>query len=217
MDEKELAELFRSAPGEPPAPRFSLDSVKSGSARAKARRNQFALLVTTCLVLLLGTAGVVGLTYFRGGESSSAQPANAPERPPGILSAPSASQGTAGTGEDGHSADSTSGCDKVDRELATALAGELPATGRTGPFPGQVCVTGARSAEFHVQQGFVTAALIPRGTAVPAASEPGSAVAQQRAAISGGTIVVISVPGPGGTAPLADQLTRIAADLAAHF
>ncbi|HVV09633.1 hypothetical protein [Amycolatopsis sp.] len=217
MDEKELEELFRAAPGEPPPPGFGLAEVTGASARAAARRRQLVLLVATCLVVLVGTAGVVGLTYFRSNGTSAAQPALAPARPPDILTTPSASQGTGGNGEDGPRAESTSGCDKVDRELATALAGELPATGVTGPYPGRGCVAGARSAMFHVPGGSISAALIPHGVEYRLDQVPGQVVASQLAQVSSGTIVVVSVPDAGSTAPLSEQLTRIATGLAARF
>ena len=147
MDENELGTLFQAAPGEPPPPTFGLADVTAASARAKVRGRS---VVALAMLLVVGL-GIFGLTQlklasFPETTSSSGQPGSADARLP-KASTPSPLQGSGGTGEDGPRAEGTPGCEKVDRELATALAGELPATGVTGrPSPGRACTTGARSA-----------------------------------------------------------------------
>ncbi|NKQ55928.1 hypothetical protein HFP15_23915 [Amycolatopsis sp. K13G38] len=219
MDEKELEGLFRTAPGDPPPPGFTLTDVTNASARATARRRTALLAACACVVVLLGAAGIVGVTYFRGTESQSAQPAGAPVRPPGALSGPSPMQGSGGNGQDGPRAESTSGCDKVDRELATALAGELPATGVTGPAPGRVCTTNARSAGFQVsdgdRHGFVSVTVFPTPFAMKPFSD-GTVLSTAETA-SGGSLVVLSSPDAGSAPPLESRLAQISTSLARHF
>jgi len=219
MDEKELEVLFRAAPGDPPPPGFTLTDVTAASARAKVRHRSRLLAACACVVVLLGAAGIAGITYFRGTDSQSAQPALAPARPPGALSSPTPLQGSGGNGQDGPRAESTSGCDKVDRELATALAGELPATGVTGPSPGRVCTTNSRSAGFQVtdgdRHGFVSVTVFPTPFAMKPFSD-GTLLSTAQTA-SGGSLVVLSTPDAGSAAPLASQLAQISTALARHF
>jgi hypothetical protein len=221
MDEHELETLLRAAPGEPPPPGFTLADVTSASARATARRRMNVLLAAVCVIAALGAGTIAGLSHFRGTVPPTGQPVAAPERPSLASPAPSALQGSGGTGEDGPRANSTSGCEKVDRELAIALAGELPATGVTGPSPGRVCPTSTRSAGFQVtdgdRSGEVSATLFPAGVAVqiPAPSN-GAVVAEQQAA-GGGTIAVFSTPDGSSRAPLEGTLPAIATALAQRF
>ncbi|HKS45562.1 MAG TPA: hypothetical protein VJT49_10695 [Amycolatopsis sp.] len=225
MDERELGTLFRAAPGDPPPSTFTLEDVTAASARATARRRSTLIMTLSCVVVVL-----VGFGLFRWGPSTGTnttsgsaqvitggQPAQAPERLPNA-STPSPLQGSDGTGEAGPRAEGTTGCDKVDRELAIALAGELPVTGASGPSPGRVCTTGSRSAGFQVtdgdRKGFLSVTLLPAGVAVPV--EPGAMTAQELAA-SGATLVISSTPDPGGAPPFQTDLQRVAVALAARF
>lgn len=221
MDEKELETLFRAAPGEPPPPGFSLNDVTAAAARASARRRSAVLLTAACLVAVLSAAGIAGVSYFRSTETSTAQPALAPERPPETSPGPSALQGSGGNGEDGPRAEGASGCEKVDRELATALAGELPATGATAPLPGRFCPTVTRSAGFHVtdgdSSGVVSVTVFPAGVAVKLPTFKDGTVPAGQLAGSGGTVLVLSTPDPGSAAPLEADLPRIAGALAPAF
>jgi hypothetical protein len=223
MDEKQLGALFRAAPGEPPPPTFGLADVTAKSARTTVRRRSALILAVGCAILF-----VVGFGLTRAGfptdttpgpasVGTGGQPGDASGRLP-YASTPSPLQGSGGTGEDGPRAEGTQGCDKVDRELATALAGELPATGVTGPSPGHVCTTGSRSAGFRVtdgdRTGFVSVALVPSGITFPSAA---SEVTVQEKAASGGTIVVSSAPDTGSSPPLQGELRGIALTLAGRF
>ncbi|WP_236790505.1 hypothetical protein [Amycolatopsis sp. GM8] len=218
MDEKDLETLFRAAPGDPPPPGFGLADVTAASARASARRRSAVLLSAVCAVLVLGGAGIAGLSYFRSTEMSTAQPVSAPERPPNAFPNPTPLQGSGGNGKDGPRAEGTSGCEKVDRELATALAGELPATGGTEPIPGPVCPTATRSAGFHVtdgdRNGVVSVTVFPAGMPV---GVPATSASAQQLTASGGTILVLSTPDAGSAPPLQTDLARIAAALGGHF
>lgn len=228
MDEHELTELFRSVPGEPPPAKFDVRDVRTASARVTARRRATIAVASLCVVFALLGAGIAGFVQSRPTPSNQVQgqeqPANGPARLPSAvpqLSGPSAMQGGEGAGENGPRADSTSGCDKVDRELATALAGELPATGLTGPFAGEVCTPGSRSASYGVAEngrtGTVSATVLPPGVSVQLAKLADGAVVDQQVTAGGGTVIVLSVPDAGSAAPLEDGVPKIATALAQRF
>jgi hypothetical protein len=221
MDEHELETLLRATPGEPPPPGFTLADVTRASTRVTARRRSTLFLAAACLIAVLGAGAITGLSHFGGTAPSTGQPAAAPTRPSLTFPAPSPVQGSGGTGEEGPRAEGTSGCEKVDRELATALAGELPATGVTGPSPGRLCPTATRSAGFHVtdgdRSGAVSVTFFPPGVAVqiPPLTD-GTILAEQRAA-GGGTIALLSTPDSSRGAPLEGTLRAVAAALAQRF
>ncbi|NIH77858.1 hypothetical protein [Amycolatopsis viridis] len=228
MDEHQLRELFRAAPGEPPPARFDVRDVREASARAAARRRTTIAVASLCVVFALLGAGIAGFVPPRSTQSDHVagpeQPVNTPLRLPSAssLPGPSAMQGREGTaGENGPRAEGTSGCDKVDRELATALAGELPATGVTGPRPGDVCTPGSRSVSYGVaidgRTGTVSATVLPPGASVQLPELTGGAVADERATAHGGTLIVLSTPAPGSAAPPATDVARIATALASRF
>ena len=238
MDERELKTIFADAVGEPPPPGFDMGDIATASARAQARHRSAIALVCGCVVLVLAGLGVVGflVTSPSGGPTMNAasapatqsgatgQPGMGPERPSSGGKSPdfptqSPMQGGDGPGKNGPRAESASGCDKVDGELATALAGELPVTVTTADAtPGRICVTQARVAGFQVQGGWISVLLVPPGVVLdPAAIPAGSARSEVQAA-GGGTIDLISTPGPGrSAAPLADDLSRLAGSIASHF
>lgn len=220
LDEHDLETLFRDAPGAPPPPSFSLDDITKASARATARRRRTLLASAACLIAVLCAAGIAGVSYFRS-TGTSEQPAAAPARLPQTSPVPTPLQGSGGNGKDGPRAEGTSGCEKVDRELATALAGELPATGTAGPEPGYTCPTGTRSAGFHVTQGdrngVISVTVFPDGVKVSLPSLTHGAVPAQQRTASGGTLVVLSVPDDGSTAPLGDELPHLANALSTRF
>jgi hypothetical protein len=223
MDERELSTLFRDAPGEPPPPGFDLTDVTAASARAIARRRSALILAVGCVVLVLVGFGLTRLGFTGTTATSGAPqvttgggPAGPSAHPPGA-STPSPLQGSGGIGEAGPRAESTPGCDKVDRELAVALAGELPAIGATGASPNPACPVGARSAGFRIndgdRQGFLSATLVPPGAALPPAA---GAMAREQTS-SGAILMVSSVPDAGSAPPLENDLRSIALALARRF
>lgn len=222
MDERELATRFRAAPGDPPPPTFTLEDVTAASARARAHRRSAMIVAVGCVVLAMLGFGLTRMS-FTGTTAGPAQLATG-EQPADTFgplpkaSTPTPLRESGGTGEDGPRAEGATGCDKVDPALATALAGELPATGISGPSPGRVCLSGSRSAGFEVtdgdRTGFLSVTLVPPAVAIPL--ERGVATAAERAA-SGATIVVSSAPATGSAAPLEGDLHRIALALAARF
>jgi hypothetical protein len=237
-DESDLRTLFANAPGDPPPPAFDAGDVVAASRRVTARRRRVIAAACACVVLVLGGVGIIGSALTASPQSGTmmakgsggaertndltaeGQPGDGPERHSGTTApgfpTPSPQQGGAENGRNGPRADSTFGCDKVDRELATALAGELPVTVAAAPVPGHVCSTGIRSAGFPLSGGTVSVAVVPAGARAPA-TPPGVARAERPAA-SGGIVLVISTPeGPGAAPPFAADLGRIAAALAARY
>ncbi|WP_143231223.1 hypothetical protein [Actinosynnema sp. ALI-1.44] len=136
-------------------------------------------------------------------------------------------QGGHSTGNAGTAGSTPSGC-QADRELAAALAGELPAA----PGKAQVvdvpfgCPPGSRGAAFTVtdgsKAGTVSIVLVPKGTysVAPLGAEvQGTANAQSEAA-SGNQLHVVSQPDPNVQpveAPYTDTIAKFANDIAPRF
>lgn len=246
MDEREVESLFRSAVDEVPAPTFSVGDVAARSARESARARMRVTVAASFAVVVLAGAGLAGAlgsvldSPGPGSGTSIAADAADPEQSvllgqrPGQLErhqsdlaipeSARASRSDPGPVQGGEgSADalgSQPGCQNVDRELAIALAGELPATtARTGPAePGAgPCVEGGALAAYRVVDGgaagLLSVAFLPPGRQQALPMPAGRAYAEAPTP-SGGTLVVISDPA-GETAPLAGRLRRIAEALAA--
>jgi hypothetical protein len=239
MDEQELRSLFSAAPGEAPPPTFGQADVVAESKRLTRRRNRFLTAGAAVLVVVAGL-GVAdffssGLPGFTAGKDNAAsapansgplpgQPGGSSERPfvggesPNFSTTPS-QQGGDGAGKTGPTAEGAFGCEKVDGELATALAGELSAHGAVpgAATPGGACTTGARSAGFPVPGGTISVALFPKGTPPVYVQQQSTAVRQTAITKSGGTIMLVSTPDGAGQAPLADLMLQFAADLGRRF
>jgi len=238
MDEQELRSLFSAAPPEAPAPTFTQDDVVRESRRQTVRRrNRITTGVSAAALVVVGfgaygllsggtpesmTAAGDGVMSSQSGPGSG-QPGISPARPeiggesPNFSSEPPRQGGDQG-GKTGHLAEGASGCEEVDGELATALAGELPGhVAGTPAVPGGACSTVSRSAGFPVAGGEVSAAVYPKGVPVVFKSQPAGTVTAQVATASGGALVLVSVPSSGGTAPYAGQVETFAHHLAARF
>ncbi|GAB3485519.1 hypothetical protein [Amycolatopsis cihanbeyliensis] len=248
MDENELRTLFREAPGEPPAAGFDAEHVAARSRRLTARRRMGIAAGASSVVLVLAGAGLLGVgldmdpfetapnagssavdaqrdsgTEFGGAE----QPAQPSERQPDEAPAQgfpdsSPKQGGEGSGEDGPRAESTSGCDQVDRELVTALADELPVTAQPKPVVSRLCGAGWRSAGVAVRDGTVSGQIsvvvLPAGSTLSLAPQPQGSERASHTTGGGGTVWVLSTPAPeAGTAPYAGSVDSLAAALAARF
>jgi hypothetical protein len=238
MDEQELRSLFSAAPPDAPEPTFSQDDVVRESRRQSARRrNRITTGVSAAALVVVGFGayGVLSggtpesLTSADNGALSSqsgpgsGQPGLSPARPevggesPNFSSEPPRQGGDQG-GKTGQLAEGASGCEQVDGELAIALAGELPGhVAGTPAVPGGACSTGSRSAGFPVPGGEVSAAVYPKGIPVVFKSQPAGTVTAQVATASGGSLVLVSVPSSGATAPYASQVDAFAHDLAPRF
>lgn len=209
MDERVLSELFRSVPGDPPPASFDEADVATASRRITVRRRAAAGGVAAGVVLLVGgglaTGAVLGgsdgdsggsqnvaesrPSADRGIEARGEQPAETRERQPQAHELPDAEpkQG----GEDGR--DRTHGCEEVDRELATALAGELP-VGADEASPGRFCPEGTSSVSFRVEGSALTAVLAPPDVDVRAPAGSADADTAERTTSSGSTLLLVSEP-----------------------
>ncbi|MGC7093510.1 hypothetical protein ACPZ19_02480 [Amycolatopsis lurida] len=242
MDDRQLETLFRDAPGEPPEPTFDIGQVTRASQRATVRRRTMVSSVCGAVLVVLVGVGVVGVTGDSGREASTAaapgsteevngntqlgpmgQPGDVPGRPP--IAAPesfptgSPMQGGETTGETGPRAEGTHGCDQADRELATALAGELPVPVPEGAaMPGRVCSTDFRSASFPVNGGVVSASVVPSGVSLTMATQPEGTLTAEAQSRTGATVLVLSIPAAGSTdAPFAKDMQGVADALAKRF
>jgi hypothetical protein len=241
MDDRELETLFTAAPGEPPPATFSANQVVAASKRAQAKRRSTIMAACSALIVVFGgfgafaaftsldrgtpnTASSAGDAQVSAQSGVAGQPLGTSGRPPNAgdkqgFPPQSPMQGGDETGKDGPRVESASGCDKVDRELATALAGELPGTVSVdGASPSHLCPTGSRSAGFRVDGGFVSITLAPSGMALSLAEQPPSTKIVEQAAVSGATIWLLSTPDSGSAPPpFADDVDRIARAVAGQF
>ena len=245
MDEPDLRELFQQAPGDAPPPSFGLEDVTAASRRATARQRMRIAAASSAAVLVLAGGGIFAAfgplsgggnsgnvtndvaaaapeMHTRGEEQSSA----AQERQPDggfPLGRVSPKQGGETHAEPGGDATRTERCIAVDRELATALAGELPVDPQSGPIPGELaCPSGVSQAAFVVRdgprRGVITIARVPArmaqsGLVINELNETGLPAASAKAA--DGSTIVVAIRGEGGAGPYESQLLRIAERVAA--
>ncbi|MET8849946.1 hypothetical protein [Amycolatopsis sp. NPDC004625] len=236
MDEQELRSLFSAAPPDAPPPSFTRDDVVRESRRQTVRRRNRITAGLGAVVLVVAGFGVYGvvsggtpgsLTAAKSDSAAqsdaSGQPGDNPMRPQVGGESPNFSsqvpqQGGPGEGKTGQLAEGASGCEQVDGELATALAGELPGhVDTTQAVPGGACSTVSRSAGFPVPGGEVAAAAYPKGIPEVFKSQPAGTVTSRVGTASGGVLVLVSVPQAGGAAPYAGQLDQFAHALAPRF
>ncbi|MGH3518248.1 MAG: hypothetical protein ACRDQ7_12685 [Haloechinothrix sp.] len=248
MDERELETLFRDAAGDAPLPTFSAGDIAARSARETARRRMRVATTGAFAVLVLAGAGLVGVlgpgldSVDESGQGvTSAESGDHPSGESGDAGQPEAQQGRQDSsdqrgpgsysapmqgGEEDSKADpqvatGTSGCHQVDRELAIALADELPSTASTAAAPQRgdgPCAEGGGRAAFRVREGaavgLLSVAFLPYGAEFRFTPPDDAAYVQARTA-SGGTLFALSNPDAGSSAPLTDDLRRIADTLAA--
>ncbi|HWD02149.1 MAG TPA: hypothetical protein VG674_06815 [Amycolatopsis sp.] len=230
MDERDVESLFSAAPGEVPPPTFDVDDVVRESKRQTLRRRNRIAAGGAAVALVavgFGTFGIVSGKSDSGAVLNSApapvQPSASAMRPLGTgegndFPAQPSRQGDSGDGRTGPRVEGASGCE-VDWGLATALAGELPGhLTAANATPGSACTTGSRGAGFPLPNGAISAAVFPAGTVVTLPARPAGAVTARAATGSGGTLVLVSVPGTSGRpAPYAGELAGFAAALAPRF
>ncbi|GAA3008062.1 hypothetical protein [Actinokineospora diospyrosa] len=250
MDERKISELFNAAVGDVPPPSFERGDVLTQSARLTRKRN--SLIAGSALgfaVLVGGIATGVALWSGPTGESGNDSAALAPasvaagntNRVPGEVSGDGPKllesssplsppkQGGATDGEASTRAGGTpGGCGAADRELAAALAGELPSAVSRGEitYSPLSCPQGARSAAFEVtdgpRRGLVSIMVTPGGVAQmlapPWADRPGSEGVVVKAA-SGATLVLSIEAVPGSAAPpiVGDDLRGVGDKLASKY
>lgn len=242
MDERELETLFKGAPGDAPPPTFGTDEVLAASARARARHRMRVVTGGALAALVLaggGLFGMLGSDLLGGGgspdsgalsaDSRTGQPDEGVVRPssggPGSGPAATGMQGPEAADKDSKlEAARTPGCETVDRELAVALAGELPATPQGDAVGGKLpCAPGGNAGYLVRERGvdvWISAAYFPKGGQPRLAYDRREQLVEARAA-DGGLIVVLRTPA-GGREETADtrsvdtdDLQRIADALAA--
>ncbi len=251
MDEQKLGELFRDAARDAPPPSFDVDAVRSASARATARRRSAIAVGSAMAAVLVFGGLVVGADLLRnsGGDlaaAGSAHDASSPNVTPFSAGEPEvlpngaspdlsggipsqsipddpSTQGDEPSGRAGSTMAGSAqrGCVEVDRELAVALADELPVANADQATPVTAdCPVDARGASFLVRDGdfygTVSAVLAPAGTAGPAL---GPSYAHASAKTPGGReLHVFSRPEDGSAEePFADGLAGMAERIAAGF
>lgn len=248
MDEKKLAELMRSVVAETPPATFSQDDVARESARQQVRHRNGVLAGSAFGVALLAGATALGVALWTGPGTGSetasagdfASPSNgnaapyevpsegagaAPQTERGDQRADSSSEAPKQGGpsdEDGGPAGPTStpsGCEQVDRELAAALAGELPATAglkvSDAVDVSLACPAGATGARYDLADGRITVLLAPPDVMLPTWSLSSGSVRGTAVTDDGATVAVVSEPfEPDAPAPFAADVQTVATELA---
>jgi hypothetical protein len=244
MDENKLSDLLKDAVAETPPPTFTHADITRESARQTQRRRNGLLAGSAFGVAVLAGATALGVALWTGAGSPSqvtsaesdaaagngnaapyelpdeggaaAAPTERDERgfPP---EAPKQGGTSVGNGGPAGPAGTPSGCEQVDRELAAALAGELPAAANIKlteavPVP-FACPPGSRGAAFNLPDGQVSVFLLPDNEMM--ALDSGSGTAQSSAPTSDGRqVVVMSVPTADSDVPYSADLSRFARDIA---
>jgi hypothetical protein len=243
MDENKLSELLKDAVVETPPPSFTVTDVTRESERQRVRHRNGVLAGSAFGVALLAGATALGVALWTGpvmnsDAASAANPASggngnaAPYELPtedNEAAAPTERGGTKdvpsetpkqggypdGSGGPAGPAGTPSGCEQVDRELAAALAGELPAAANIkvdDAIPVSLtCPRGSRGAAFDLPGGRISVVLFPASVTM---ATDASGVQAQAPTGDGRRVLVLSEPvSPGGTAPFGTDVQQYATDL----
>jgi hypothetical protein len=247
MDEKRLAELLNEAVADTPPPTFTHTDVTRESERQRVRHRKGLLTGSAFGVAVLAGATALGVALWTGPGSSSnvtsaesaasdgngnAAPYELPDEDneaaapterggQGDFPSEGPKQGGPSTGNGGPagSASTPSGCEQADRELAAALAGELPAAANIQSSDALAavlpCPTGGRGATLVLPDGQITVLLTPPGSMEGIdMTAAGGAQASARTG-SGAQVFVVSMPSsPGGSVPYESDLSRFATAIA---
>lgn len=251
MDEKKLSELLKDVVAETPPPTFTASDVARESDRQRVRHRNGVLAGSAFGVAILAGATALGVALWTGPTSSpdatsaeslasggngNAAPyelpnednkAAAPTERGGAENVPSETpkQGgyPDGSGGPAGPAGTPRGCEQVDRELAAALAGELPAAARISPEAADLsqseCGQGVSAVTFHLADGTISAMSVPPDVLATMGQPPGRETERAQATTpSGRTVVVISTgSAPDAPPPYADRLQEWAAAIALKF
>jgi hypothetical protein len=155
----------------------------------------------------------------RAASGGTEQDKSFPTEPPKQGGTPTGNAGPQGPGS------TLNGCGQADRELAAALAGELPAAAQNPVNANAVCPSGSRAFAFQLtdggKSGLVTVVLVPPGAKVdyPVTGSPqGAVVGTGDIKKDGRRVYVITEPADGSTAaPLDDRVQQIAEKAAAKL
>jgi hypothetical protein len=251
MDERKLAELLHDAVADTPPPSFDEHDVARASERQRIRRRNAFVTGSAFGVVVLASATALGVALWTGpnsaeqtnadsaaaGGNASASPYELPEEDaagapdaerenvPNSAPSESRKQGRPSSGDAGPAGPGStpSGCE-ADRELAAALAGELPAAANVTKYDAQavelVCPQGSIGTMFRVvdngQSGSVSAVVVkpdvsaPQWENLPIGTQRGTATMAD-----GRTVVVISEPRlDGEVAPFGNEVQQVANDIA---
>ena len=255
MDEKKLQALFRDAVPDAPDPTFSLGDVRAESGAQRTRHRNLLLGGSALGIAILAGATVLGVALWRGTDSQgAATAASAPgvdassgnngnrssdlsHEDPRVASGgaeqqksfppESPKQGGTSTGNAGPPGPGSTlqGCGQADRELAAALAGELPAAANHDLLAATaVCPYGSVAVAVQVTQndrrGLLTVVLTPVDGKVdyPVDGSPQGTVVGTSKTNSGRAVYVITEPGDGQLeAPFDGEVQRIADGLAKKY
>lgn len=235
MDERRLAELLNDAVADVPPPSFGRDDISRESARQRARRRNGIITGSALGVALLAGTTALSVALWTGQDSAgqsnaangdaasgneNAAPYELPDRD-GSADEPtqrggleegsppeSRKQGRTSDGEAGPAGpgSTSSGCEQVDRELAAALAGELPSTANLSAddaVPVLVrCPPASAGAMFPVPGGTITVIVTTSGASVD--DQATASARTERAAATapdGRTVTVVSMSTSAATAP----------------
>jgi hypothetical protein len=253
MDERKLAELLHDAVADTPPPTFDESDVARASERLRLRRRNGILAGSAFGVVVLASATALGMALWTGSGSNesaddshvaaaegnaSASPYELPQR--GTADAPkperqnvpedapseTRKQGRPPSGEAGPAGPGRTpgGCEKADRELAAALAGELPAAANAQAAAAQsvelTCPQGSIGAMFHVvdkgQSGSVSFVIVPADAPSPEWTNLPVGTQQATANTADGrTVIVVSEPRMDReVAPFGDDVQQVANDVA---
>ncbi|MBB4906520.1 hypothetical protein [Actinophytocola algeriensis] len=244
MDENKLADLLKDAVAETPPPTFTASDVSRESDRQRVRHRNGVLAGSAFGVALLAGATALGVALWTGpgvatdamdaesaasGGNGNAAPyelpnednnAAAPTERGGAEDFPSETpkQGgyPDGSGGPAGPAGTPRGCEQVDRELAAALAGELPAAANVDfadAIPVSVtCPQDAIGAAYDLPGGRVSVIVIPDDVMLTTQTSGGTRA--EAPTDDGRRVFVVSEPvSPGGTAPFGSDIQRIATEL----
>ncbi|MBP2475774.1 hypothetical protein JOF53_004646 [Crossiella equi] len=251
MDEHKLADAFRDAVREVPPPSFGEQDVVQASHRASARQRRLVLSGSAFGVVLLAGGTLAVSTLFgpssdpqiASGASTTAQEGTVlggeatpfsdqqdePRSPQGSGSAkppipPSTSKQGEVPGGGGPSTAGTEGCGLADRDLAAALAAEIPAarTLTAEQVPAGYCTSGARGAAVSTPEGKLMVVLAPSAGApldrdVHTFEQDGLRGVTMNTP-KGAPLTVYSLAAkPGKAGPFGDDLARLVKALSDKF
>lgn len=254
MDEKRLSELLKEAVADTPPATFDHSDVTSESERQRVRHRNGVVAGSAFGVALLAGAAALGVALWTGpgsvesataaGDGTSfgngnAAPNEVPEGdvriapqteggdqedfPPETPKQGGSSDGNAGPAGPGGT---PSGCEQADRELAAALAGELPAAAnlRTeDAFPVSLsCPADSLGAAFRVIDdgvpGTVSVVVIDPGSSPPDWPLESETVRAESVGPMGGTVVVVSqATDSNQPAPYGNELSVVAQELSEAY
>jgi hypothetical protein len=246
MDEKKLSELMKDVVADTPPPTFTHADVTRESDRQRARRRNGLLTGSAFGVAVLAGAAALGVALWTGqgspsqitsaesdaaGGNGTASPNELPDEGSGAAAptergdqrnfppeTPKQGGSPDGNGGPAGPTGTPSGCEQVDRELAAALAGELPAAANLtidDAVPPALCLNDATGAEFYLPDGQISVYALPPDTAMTLDNADAGAAQASSTTHDGRLVVVMSVPlSPGETVPFESDLARYARNIA---